>query len=338
MMKPIVCSLITLMLSGAAVVWAEPLEPVKPQDQPTLQKPTIPDDDAGLSKPRPSRKSYAERYRETYSSDTFAKDYRENYRNNRIFLHSSDRLHRFLKDVDHLTGDSIDADADLDPTDTYKGKKDLNVPPAASDPGPEPLPAPNVVYQRNAQTGPVMRLPAQYYYAAARRLAEKQAAERARSATGETDSAAVQSAPDEIGPSASEPEAREAELKSAAEILAEQKKAMFASRNYFEAARRAEDMLNSKPDDVKLRYSYGVALFATGKYDAAAKAIQTAREQAHNAGIKLPAFSDYYSIEGDYRLHLRQLKRYVERTPGDDAAAALNDLIQSMEDAGEPAQ
>lgn len=307
-----------LFAFGAGLcVFAEEKKSIPPQTQSTLPKPVESPKKTATTRKEYKRKNYTKLYRESYNPKNYSKRYEEDYAENPIRTGSYDSRTRRLRRY------HIDNDVKKEPFEFDNTPRPLNAPPAQPAP-PEPAVVvdpsyspfqPDRIYLR-----PVMRLPAPYVYRALQKRADKRAAGITAGATGESTSALAQT----IGPAAPH---KPAALQSPSDLLLKRAQEPFASRNYYEAARRYERLLEERPDDPQVRYAYGVALFASGKYSQAAGFIQPAINAAKRQGIKLPEMSSYYLNEADFEHHQKLLNRYLRRRPDDVTAAALADMF-----------
>ncbi len=312
MFRSLVVSVCLLGFASLNLV-AEERKPVAPQTESTIKKP--------VESPKKTRKefkrqSYTELYRESYNPKDYSKRYREDYADNPIRTGSYDSRSRRLRSY------RFDKEPpQKEPRQFTQGSRPLNAPPA------QPAPAGPAVVVDHADSPlqpdrifvrPLLRLPALYVYRALQRRAAERADEQVENATTPLRAPAIQA----------EPNAKAASLQSPFDLLVKRAKSPFAARNYFEAARRLERLLEERPDHPKVRYAYGAALFASGKYSRAAGFIQPAKNAAQRQGIALPAIGSFYSNQADFEHHQKRLKRYVERNPGDLTAAALMDLLE----------
>lgn len=297
------------------IVFGEETKPVTPQTESTIQKPVESPQETKTTRNEYKRKSYSELYRESYNPKDYSKRYEEDYAENPIRTGSFDSHSRRLRRY------RFDNDVEREPRQFSEGARPLNVPPAQPapaepavviDPAYSPL-QPDRIFLR-----PVLRLPAPYVY----RSLQKRAAERA---AGMVDDATSEPAAPSAAP---EPPQEPAVLQSPSDLLMQRAQAPFAARNYYEAARRFERLLNERPEDPQVRYAYGVALFASGQYSSAAGYIQPAKNAAKRTDVPLPEMGTYYSNKADFKHHQKRLNQYLQRNPDDVSAAALADLFE----------
>lgn len=317
LIKKLPAFLLLFAIGAGLCVFAEEKKPIAPQTESTLPKPVESPKEPATTRKEFQRKSYADLYRESYNPKNYSKNYEEDYAENPIRTGSYDSRTRRLRRY------HIDNEVKKEPFEFADTPRPLNVPPAQPapsepavvvDPSYSPF-QPDLIYMR-----PVLRLPSPYVYRALQKRAEERAAGNTADATEESASFSMQS----IGPS--QPQ-EPAELQSPSDLLLKRAQGPFASRNYYEAARRFERLLEERPSDPQVRYAYGVALFASGKYSQAAGFIKPAINAAKRQGVTLPEIGSYYSNAADFEHHQKLLNRYVARRPDDVAAAALADLF-----------
>ncbi|MBZ0257743.1 tetratricopeptide repeat protein [bacterium] len=320
--KKLPAFLLLFAFAAGACVLAEEKKSIPPQTESTLPKPVESPKEPATTRKEFKRKSYAELYRESYNPKNYSKRYEEDYAENPIRTGSYDsrtrRLRRYYLD-NHPQGRDIDDSPQPlnEPLNEAPAQPRQPAPPEPAvvvDPSYSPF-QPDLIYMR-----PVLRLPAPYVYRALQKRAEERAAGISADATGESASALTRT----FEPT--QPQ-EPAELQSPSDLLLKRAQEPFASRNYYEAARRYERLLEERPDDPQVRYAYGVALFASGKYSQAAGFIQPAINAAKRQGVKLPKMSSYYSNEADFEHHQKLLNRYLKRRPDDVTAAALADMF-----------
>lgn len=267
---------------------------IAPQDKPKLpsqEKPTMRSaktDDASSWKSSSLRRGsvsdsdYTKAYKETYQN--YAEEYRNNYRNNPILW----------------TGDDDDEK-------TAPAIPPVNIPdPAAREPRvpavPPQLELPPIIREVRFYRPPIQLNPY---------MVQKVLQERAKAShqTAETAPAKKED------PQPASQQASTARVRSASEILLDQALQSFQQRNYYHAVRSLGRLWTIEQDDAMATYAYGVALFASRRYEKAAQLIPQGMQLAEEKNITLPGFEEIYSRKRDYQGHYNQFARYLKQRP-----------------------